>query len=335
MARVIRGVLVALAGASAVCVPAISARAAGRVRLAPRFVPGETLTYQMDLHSTIRSRSRGPIRNPEAATRLELSISAIVRLEILGIEPGASPETPESARLRATYDTVDATADSNSYDPATRALLEQYGRLKGRSIEFTLASDGSISQVQGLEEILPDERARSAMEQALSNFLLAGALPRRGIAIGEKWSSERPVTAIPLLGLAWRIDSTYLRNEPCQPKSLAGQAEGSLPETGRSCAVIRTRSETVRHSVPRDATPPEFRERGLRTSGRWNGAGESLSYVSLETGWVVSVTATGLETMDLVIATADGSSRVEYAGELETQSQITLVSEKPPGREGQ
>jgi hypothetical protein len=331
MARAIRGMVAALVAVSAACALAPPACAATRVQLAPRFVPGETLTYQLDLRSTIRSRARGPIRNPEAPTRLDLSISAIVRLDVLGVEPAGSPGAAESARLRATYQTVDATAHSDAYDPSTRGLLEQYGRLKGRSIEFTLEGDGSIRQVRGLEEILPDERARSGMEQALSKFVLAGSLPRRGIATGEKWSSERPVTAIPLLGLAWRLESRYLRNEPCQPKALAGRARGLLPEAARTCAVIETQSETVRRAAPRDRTPPELRARGLKTSGRWSGAGESLSYVSLETGWVVSVTATGMESMDLVIATADGSSRVEYAGELETQSQFSLLSEEMPG----
>ncbi len=331
MAPVTRRVFAGFAAVSAAAALALPARASGRLRLAPQFFPGETLTYQLDLRSTIHSHSRGPIRNPEAATRLDLSVSAIVRLEVLGLEPGASPGAAgRSARLRATYVTVDAAAHSDAYDPATRALLEQYGRLKGRSIEFTLASDGSIREIRGLDEILADERARAAMKEALSNFVLAGGLPARGVAIGEKWSSERPVTAVPLLGLVWHIDSRYLRDEPCQPKALAGQARETLPEATRTCAAIETRSESVRRNAPRDPTPPELRAQGLRTSGRWGGAGESLTYVSLQTGWVVSVTETGLESMDLVIATADRSSRVEYLSELETQSQFTLLSERLP-----
>jgi hypothetical protein len=320
MARAISGMLAAVICAGA-C--AAAAHAANRVQLVPQLVPGETLRYELDLRSTIRSRSRGPIKNPEAATRLDLSVSAIVRLEVLQAGGAASPGA--WARLRATYETVDATAHSDAFDPATRTLLEQYGRLKGRSIEFTLERDGAITAVKGLEEILPDERARRAMEQSLGRFVLSGSPAPGGVAIGQKWSSEQPVTVVPLLGLVRRVDSTYLRDEPCQPRALA-----ALPAANETCAVIRTRTETLRRNAPQDRTPPEFLARGLRTSGRWSAAGESLSYVSLTSGWVVSVTATGMESMDLVIRTAVGSSRVQYVGEFETQSQVSLLSRKLP-----
>jgi hypothetical protein len=326
MARAISGVLAAVVCAGACA--AAAAHAANRVQLVPQFVPGETLRYQLDLRSTIRSRSRGPVKNPEAATRLDLSVSAIVRLEVLGAGAAASPGA--AARLRATYETVDATAHSDAFDPATRTLLEQYGRLKGRSIEFTLERDGAITGVKGLEAILPDQQARTAMEESLGRLVLSGSMPRGGVAIGRKWSSEQPMTAVPLRGLVRRVDSTYLRNEPCQPRSLAAQAGAALPAAKETCAVIRTRSETLRRNAPRDQTPPEFLARGLRTSGRWSAAGESLSYVSLQTGWVVSVTATGMESMDLVIRTAVGASQVQYVGEFETQSQISLLSRKLP-----
>jgi len=303
---------------------------AERVVLAPRFVPGEMLRYDLDLRSTIRSRSRGPVKNPGAATRLDLSVGAIVRLEVLELGAEASPEA--LARLRATYESVDATARSDAFDPATSAILEQYARLKGRSIEFTLEHDGRIAGVKGLAEILPDQQARSAMEKALSQFIFSAGLPAGGIAVGQEWSSERPVAAVPLLGLAWRLDSTYLRNEPCRAHALAAEAGGALPAAGETCAVIRTRSTTHRQNAPSDPTPPEFRERGLSTSGRWRAAGESLSYVSLASGWVVAVTATGIESMDLVIAGADGRSSVEYAAELEIQCQISLLSNNLPAR---
>ncbi len=96
---------------------------------------------------------------------------------------------------------------------------------------------------------------------------------------------------------------------------------------GETCAVILTRYEITQPHPPRDATPEDYRKRGLRTAGRWTGSGESLSYVSLRTGWVVSVTQSGTEEMDLTVSTADGSSGVRYAGRVRSQSQVTLLSE--------
>ena len=51
----------------------------------------------------------------------------------------------------------------------------------------------------------------------------------------------------------------------------------------------------------------------------------SLAYVMLGTGWVVSITQSGTEEMDVTVSTADGASGVRYAGRVRSQSQITLL----------
>jgi len=66
---------------------------------------------------------------------------------------------------------------------------------------------------------------------------------------------------------------------------------------------------------------------GLRTSGRWAGSGESLMYVALPTGRVVSTIQESTEEMDVTVTGGPGSS-VRYAGAVRTRSQVFLLSEE-------
>src|SRR5580704_11191534 len=104
---------------------------------------------------------------------------------------------------------------------------------------------------------------------------------------------------MPLDGLAWRTDSTYLRNEPCRPANSDGVAGTIL--SGDSCAVILTELSLVTKHALKDPTPEDYRSKGLRTSGRLTSSGESLSYVSLDSGWVVSANQNGTQQMDFTV----------------------------------
>ena len=107
-----------------------------------------------------------------------------------------------------------------------------------------------------------------------------------------------------------------MRNEPCRP---------SNPSDGEQCAVILTQLQMSQPRPVRDPTPEDYRARGLRTSGTWSGSGESLTYISLRTGWVVSSTQSGSEEMDVTVASAEGETSVRYAGRVRSQSQLSLL----------
>jgi hypothetical protein len=318
--------------------PARVARPPQPVRLLPQFVPGRVFRYEMDFRTTTESHHTGLVEDPQAASQLEISWSAVVRVDVLGVEPApVSPAPGPSgaagfghARLRTTYEKVAATARSDAYDPEAAAIAEQYRKLEGRSVTFTLGADGKVSDVAGLEDIVADPRAAEAARQWLAQLAVGASAPEQGIVPGQKWSSEMPANSAPLAGLFWRTESNYLRDEPC--RSLADLGTGVTPAPGDSsftenCAVILTRFEIVQPRPQRDPTPEDYRKRGLRTSGKWNGSGESLSYISLRSGWVVSITQSGTERMDVTVSTADGESSVHYAGQVRSQSQITLLPE--------
>jgi hypothetical protein len=87
-----------------------------------------------------------------------------------------------------------------------------------------------------------------------------------------------------------------------------------------------THFEILRHgsSQPED-TPEEYRRNGLRTSGTWTGAGESLDSVSLASGLLESSTQTSRQDIDYEITSATTGSRIHHVGQVQSQSEITLV----------
>ena len=299
-----------------------------RIHLVPHFTPGQVLRYSVEMILDTNSESTGPIVDPEGVKKIEESVNVTLRLDVLSVS--SAPATLGQARIRATYEKAAATTSSDSYDPDTAAIADQFKKLEGQSMEFTLEPDGKITDATGLKDATSDPSRAAVISQWLSQLTLGASLPQKGIAVGEKWSSDQPLENMPLKGLAWRTNSSYLRNEPCPEIATgsppSGQAESSAPSPDE-CAVILTKSEIVSSSSDKDRTPDVFRQNGLRTSGQWTGSGEGLTSISLRTGMVVSVTQSSATRMDFTIMTDAGQNRMRYAGSTHSQSEITLISQ--------
>ncbi len=305
--------------AAALLLSAVGARSAAPRNAArlPALVPGETIRYRVEYRSDIASRAAGPISTPESAHRLSVSLSAVLRLDVLGVK--SAPKQGTETRLRVTYETCDARVESDAYDPGAEALQKQYRALQGRSFEFSIDAQGRVGELSGLDRLESDPRARSAIRQWLSTLTLPIGLSVPGLKPGKKWTREVPLPDAPLAGLAWRTQSLYRRNEPCPPAPGAPAAIRS-----ETCAVISTKLDAVRRGNKK-ATPLAYSRQGLRTSGRWLAHGESLSYVSLSTGLVTSSTSTENDDMDITISATLSGSQLRYAGRIQSTSQITLV----------
>jgi hypothetical protein len=313
--------------------PAASARRAAssaRIHLVPDFTPGQTFRYAVQMRTTTTSLANGPIVDAGGPKAFTQSIGVVIRLEVLSVSN--TPGQPASARIRATYEDVAATSNSAASDPDAAAMEEQYRKLTGQSIEFTLLADGKITDVTGLNNLISqtDPSSAATLSQWLSQLTLGASLPKQGITIGDKWSSMQPVQNTPLAGLAWKTTASYLRNQPCSMTSQASPAAG-VPTTPAAaapdqCAVIMTHSEIVGGRGSKDRTPDVFRQNGLRTSGEWTGTTDSLSSISLRTGMVVSVTQTGSTHMDFTImTTVTQRNRMRYAGDSHAESEISLL----------
>jgi hypothetical protein len=323
--------LVAAIGAALLIASPILTTSDQRVHLLPKFKPGDSLRYQIETSMTTAGKTTTPIVNPEGATQVKQSASIVLRLDVLEVHPGANG-MPGPMRLRATYEKSAATSESDAYDPNSAALEAQYNRLEGRSMDFTVEPDGKITDIKGLEDMLNNPSAAQTVRSWMAGLSSSAGFPAAGIAIGQKWSREQPLAGIPLSGLSWRTEATYLRNEPCPAPgpTAASEAETTkAPEPNPDmCAEILTRFEIVRngkHNARADETPDDYRHNGLRTSGTWRGSGESLDSISLASARVIRSTQTSSQDIDFAIASTNTGSRMTYKGKIETQSQIVML----------
>ena len=307
--------------------PAIWLHAAGRVRLVPKFAPGEVMRYRIESSSKSTGKSTGPIVNPEGGSQANASVQMLVRLEVLSLAPD------RGVRLRATYEKSSAQSEADALDLSANSFSSRYTRLEGRTFEFTLAPNGAVTNAQDLTAAAAGESPKAVQPDLawLAQVLPGASFPKNGIAVGEKWKSERSVEGALLSGLAWSSEATYLRNEPCgsnppaASSSTAGAAASSDPAA--ECAVILTQFQITRRGSSRaDATPEDYRRNGLRTSGTWTGSGESLDSYSLATGLLVSSTQSSTQNMDYQVTSATTGSSVHNVGKIQSQSHITLLS---------
>lgn len=311
-----------------------------RVDLRPILSPGEVLRYQIQLQTVTDTKRTGAISDPQGPSRLAVTWDATVKLEILSVTnpPNAlSPAQKSGAnktaaaksnaavplRIRTTYEHSAASVKSDSPDPQADDIEQSYKRLEGQVIEFTVGTDGHVSDVHGLESIFDDDQVRTAAEQWMTQ-VSGPAMGAPDVAVGQSWNSAQRATSMPLAGMIWRSNSTYLRNEPCRPTEPASVSSGEL------CAVVLTRQSVLPQKQLHDPTPGEYRRNGLRTSGRWSGSGESLSYLSLQAHSAVSVTQDSSQQMDFTVTNSSGES-IRYAGTVETHSRVALL---PPAGSG-
>jgi hypothetical protein len=299
----------------------VGAAASPRIHLTPNFTMGESFRYHIESRTTTTGTTTTPIANPEAASQLKQIADLEVRLDVVGLQPAANG-VAGAARLRATYEKASAATETDAYDPAAASLDAQYNNLQGRSVEFTIEGDGKISHITGLDEVVSNPSAAAALRAWINGFSPSANLPAEGIAVGQKWEAERPLENTPLANLLWRTASSYLRDEPCQ---VPGQST-ALASPGPVCAVILTSFDILRHgSANADATPEDYRHNGLRTTGTWTGRGESLDTISLQSGMLLRSTQSSAQKMDFEIVSALSGSKMHYAGQVETQSEITLI----------
>ncbi len=239
--------------------------------------------------------------------------------------PHKTQPAANTLRLRTTYEQSSAKVQSDTPDPQAETIIKQYGQLEGRSIEFTLGADGNVSAVSGLEGIMSDQNAIQAAQQWMAQLSASNSAPA-GVVPGMTWSSDQQADSLPLAGLTWHTDSTYLRNESCQPALPADAAPSQQDDT---CAVILMSLTLSPSRTKGGATPEAFRRNGLQSTGQWTGSGDSLSYVSLRTGWVISASQTSTQEMDVNITNAQGAT-VHYGGTVQTHSQISLLPPQAP-----
>jgi hypothetical protein len=310
-----------------------------RVSLAPRFSPGQVFRYNVEFETTTSTTRSGLAKDPEGPSKLVITWDATVRMEVLP----AGATAPDGIRLRTTYEKSTANVSSDTFDPAADETQQQYQKLAGKVIEFSLDAAGNVKSVSGLEGVVDGEKAANDAGEWIAKLNASTGAPPGGNTVGQKWVSNQVAKELPIGGLIWRTESEYLRNEACHPPNpdVPGNPEApgaALPaepsgnsEPVENCAVILADLNLVRPKSVRNPTPEEYGKNGVQTAGTWSGSSESLTYVSLRTGMVVSVSQTGTQKMDVTLTTNRNTS-MRYAGTVTSRSQVVLDSNEIGGK---
>jgi len=260
--------------------------------------------------------------------------------------------------LRMTYEKSAATIQTDGYDPDARSIQDQYQRLEGHAVEISLDAQGNVTDISGGDDVFTTPQAARDAQGWISQLSAGIGPPGASVSPGQHWSADQPATGIPLPDMFWHTDSSYERNEPCRqpaldvPSVAGAQAVATAPTvdaasaaasaSDETCAVILTRvslvptkatlkaeSNAIRNNnnaapsgsgaTPRGAVP-----KGMQTTGSWAGSSESLIYVSLRTGWVVSVSQSGDEKMDVTVISEHLDS-IRYAGTVQSHVNLLLL----------
>jgi len=299
----------------AMCCRAKSAR----VIFNPKFTPGETLIYQIEMQTTTAGKTTTPIVNNEGASEASLRIGMRERLEVLAVSAQDA-----SVRFRLTWDESHADAISDTLDPTAADPSAPFKQLEGNAVEFTLSPNGALSNFKGLENVLPGGMPPPESVAWIAALAAPNAFPRGGIEIGQNWKAERPIDGAPLANLFWSTESAYDRDERCPTFGVAPKT----PQPVQQCAVIISHMSIARHGGGRsDQTPPDYLHNGLRTAGTWTGSGQEMGSISTQTGLLVSATETSSQDMDYTITSASSGSSIHYTAKVQSQTGITLVSQ--------
>ena len=295
-------------------------------RLAPKFIPGEIFHYQIESHTTTTVKTTTPIADPESGSRTTQALDLIVRLDVLSPAPGSPPG---ATHFRVTYEKSHAEAESDAFDPTGPTFEDQYNRIEGRSFDFTLDPNGTIAISGASTGIF---RNRSTAEPPTPDRRPFSRQP-----LPARWRFRRPEVEDRTPGhrhaarRSHLVERFHLSGQRALQRDGRRRERQNRPEIRQSahratCAMILMHYHMSRRGSPKsDATPPDYRKNGLRTSGAWTGSGDSLDSISLATRLLVTFTENSTQQVDYEITSATSGSSVRRKGRVQSQLIITLI----------
>jgi hypothetical protein len=286
---------------AAIVVGASSAESEQRIRLLPRLQNGQTLHYESHarLHRSVKTKSNVSVVMEPAplqadfATNLQLSIQDFHELDHRPMLAAETQLLPAEAPASGT--------------PAPAGL----------KVAFSIGGDGGVTRADGLDDLDPAQRL--AWQFWVAQFAFGWTLPSSGVKPGEKWKSvEAEKTPSPIANLVWERDTTYVQDDRCPIVQ------------DEQCAVFLTNATLNQKSKPENATPEDYQLHQLKTSGTAKGNNQTVLYISRKTGLLLRASEDVQQTMDVTIATADGSNKVQYLVEVTSHFETVFVPARGP-----
>src|SRR6266849_9589892 len=121
-----------------------------RVHLLPQLQSGQTITYLIRFQSDKTVKTESNVVAPMAPNAAQIDAHGLLRVEILDVQPTGSKAT---IHARGQFLVLDSGASLKG--PGHKLPAEDNQRVEpdGKSIEFTISSDGSVNGVNGLDSL--------------------------------------------------------------------------------------------------------------------------------------------------------------------------------------
>src|SRR5258708_23238747 len=242
-----------------------------RVNLIPKLQPGQTITYLIRFQSDKSVKAESKVVASMMPNDAQTDAHGLLSVEILDIQQTA---TRPVIHARGQFLTLDSGVWLKAPGEKKPNGDKQRMDPKGKIVELTISSDGSLGDVNGLDSLFPEQQ--QAWQQWVARFALAWTLPPSGLKSGETWKFQQAErSSTPIAGLQWARDSTYVRDEPCQASqlSLTGDVSpNSVPSD--TCAVLLTTAKLKQNSSSKNATPKDVTLHELRTMRPAKGTNE-------------------------------------------------------------
>jgi hypothetical protein len=287
-----------------------------RLRPAPRLHTGQILLYRIDFSSSRNMKTESAVSFPQLPPSSTLSATGLLQVEIL--DAGTA-----GLNLKTYYSERDSSAGASQ----SRSSKNDDSGTSDKMVEVSIASNGSATRIRGLEQLSAAQQF--AWNDWLGRFTSSMTFPAAGVRAGQKWQTSEPETdPSPIAALSWTKKYQYVRDQPCLSDEQPQKASGKTPSSNaRVCAVILIRSTLRQKSPAKNATPGDYKLRGLKTRGSAAGQNETILYFERFSGLLARSTEDAQQAMDVVVALADGSNAVHYTLDAKSHSDILLLSD--------
>ena len=294
---------------------------AQKLQLAPRVRIGQIFFYRIDFRSSRNMRAESRLASPQLPPTGNLNGSGLLQVEV--VEANAS-----GFRLKTYYSERNPSPVSPQASDSQSSLAPKADKV----VEVSIAADGTASRFKGMDQLSPAQQF--AWNDWLGRFTASMTFPKGGVSTGQKWEGvELETTPSPIAGLSWTKKYQYVRDEPCRFSDPSASSRAKPSADQQMCAVILVRSNLRQASSPKNSTPEDYKLRDLRTRGTAAGQNETILYLSRVTGLLVRSSEDAQQSMDAVVALADGSNQVHYNLAAKSQSEILLLPDSPHGGE--
>jgi len=313
-----RGIIKAAFLVAAFLVIAAPSSFSQHLQLTPRLHAGQILLYRIDFRSSRNMQTESRVTSPQLPPSSNVNASGLLQVEI--VDSGAV-----GLRIKTYYsERKSPTASSQARDPQVSEFAAP-----DKLVKVSIAADGSAREIKGLDQLSPAQQF--AWNDWLGRFTSSMTFPKQGIHAGQKWETSEPETnPSPIALLSWTKKYQYVRDEPCmfdsQPETSPAESSANSSE---ACAVIFIQSTLRQRSSAKNSTPDDYKLRNLKTRGIAAGQNETVLYFSRASGLLVRSTEDAQQSMDVLVALADGSNAVHYSLDAKSHSDIRLLPESP------